>query len=426
MDMLDSYKHRLRKAAAAFCAAAFLLGSVPAARAASVCPPPQVSAACAALIDGRTGQTLYEKDADRRALIASTTKIMTGLLVCEAGETDRRVTVPSLAVGLEGSSMYLKRGETLTRQDLLYGMMLHSGNDAALTLAISVSGSEQAFVRQMNLRAQALGLRQTHFANPHGLDSGENYSSARDLAALTQAALQNQQFRTVVGTKTITCAGRTLTNHNKLLWRYDGCIGVKTGYTRHAGRILVSAAERGESQLIAVTLADPGQNADGSVPEEQWEKIGCAYPNATLSWSNTFRYKKFDLSFSLRASIGGEILNNYAMEYENLSSIGLRNISSNWLSQTNFTSTTYKYSSKYIEDASYLKLDNVTFGYTWDFTSKMIKRLRLSLTAQNVFCITGYSGVDPEVALSGLEPGMESLSYYPRTTEFTFGVNIVF
>ena len=189
--------------------------------------------------------------------MTSTTKIMTGLLVCEAGETDRRVTVPAAAVGLEGSSMYLKRGETLTRRDLLYGMMLHSGNDAALTLAISVSGSEQAFVRQMNLRAQALGLRQTHFANPHGLDSGENYSSARDLAALTQAALQNQQFRTVVGTKTITCAGRTLTNHNKLLWRYDGCIGVKTGYTRHAGRILVSAAERGESQLIAVTLADP-------------------------------------------------------------------------------------------------------------------------------------------------------------------------
>ena len=138
--MLDSYKHRLRKAAAAFCAAAFLLGSVPAARAAPVCPPPQVSAACAALIDGRTGQTLYEKDADRRALIASTTKIMTGLLVCEAGEADRRVTVPAAAVGLEGSSMYLKRGETLTRRDLLYGMMLHSGNDAALTLAISVSG----------------------------------------------------------------------------------------------------------------------------------------------------------------------------------------------------------------------------------------------------------------------------------------------
>ena len=289
--MLDSYKHRLRKAAAAFCAAAFLLGSVPAARAASVCPPPQVSAACAALIDGRTGQTLYEKDADRRALIASTTKIMTGLLVCEAGETDRRVTVPSLAVGLEGSSMYLKRGETLTRQDLLYGMMLHSGNDAALTLAISVSGSEQAFVRQMNLRAQALGLRQTHFANPHGLDSGENYSSARDLAALTQAALQNQQFRTVVGTKTIACAGRTLTNHNKLLWRYDGCIGVKTGYTRHAGRILVSAAERGESQLIAVTLADPDDWRDHAALLDYGFAVLAAqtpvYPqNRRIVWKN--------------------------------------------------------------------------------------------------------------------------------------------
>ena len=277
--------------AAAFCAAAFLLGSVPAARAASVCPPPQVSAACAALIDGRTGQTLYEKDADRRALIASTTKIMTGLLVCEAGEADRRVTVPSLAVGLEGSSMYLKRGETLTRQDLLYGMMLHSGNDAALTLAISVSGSEQAFVRQMNLRAQALGLRQTHFANPHGLDSGENYSSARDLAALTQAALQNQQFRTVVGTKTITCAGRTLTNHNKLLWRYDGCIGVKTGYTRHAGRILVSAAERGESQLIAVTLADPDDWRDHAALLDYGFAVLAAqtpvYPqNRRIVWKN--------------------------------------------------------------------------------------------------------------------------------------------
>ena len=200
------------------------------------------------------GVPLREK---RRALIASTTKIMTGLLVCEAGELDRTVTVPDAAVGLEGSSMYLKKDETLTRRDLLYGMMLHSGNDAALTLAISVSGSEGAFVRQMNLRARALGLTQTHFANPHGLDSGENYSTALDLAHLAQAALQNAQLRAVVSTKTAVCAGRTLTNHNKLLWRYDGCIGVKTGYTRHAGRILVSAAERDGRMLIAVTISDP-------------------------------------------------------------------------------------------------------------------------------------------------------------------------
>jgi TonB-linked SusC/RagA family outer membrane protein len=169
-----------------------------------------------------------------------------------------------------------------------------------------------------------------------------------------------------------------------------------------------------------------GQNADGSVPEDQWAKIGCAYPDATLSWSNTLKYKNFDLNFSLRASIGGKILNNYAMEYENLSNVGLRNISSNWLSQSNFTSTQYKYSSKYIEDASYLKLDNISLGYNWNINSMLLKRIRLTLTAQNVFCITGYSGVDPEVALSGLTPGIESLSYYPRTTEFTFGVNVAF
>lgn len=169
-----------------------------------------------------------------------------------------------------------------------------------------------------------------------------------------------------------------------------------------------------------------GQDGNGSVPEKDWVKLGCAYPDATLGWSNTFKYKNFDLSFALRASIGGDVLNNYAMEYENLSSIGLRNISSNWLSKTNFTSTTYKYSSKYIEDASYLKMDNICLGYTWNFSPRLIKKLRLSLTAQNVFCITGYSGVDPEVALSGLEPGMESLDYYPRTTEFTFGVNVTF
>ena len=255
--MKRSGQKTIRQAAAALCAAAFFLGAAGISSAAQFAPPPQVSAKSAALLDGPTGECLYVKNGEQRALIASTTKIMTGLLVCEAGELDRTVTVPDAAVGLEGSSMYLKKDETLTRRDLLYGMMLHSGNDAALTLAISVSGSEAAFVRQMNLRARALGLTQTHFANPHGLDSGENYSTALDLARLAQAALQNAQLRAVVSTKTAVCAGRTLTNHNKLLWRYDGCIGVKTGYTRHAGRILVSAAERDGRMLIAVTISDP-------------------------------------------------------------------------------------------------------------------------------------------------------------------------
>ena len=289
--MKCSVQKTVRQAAAALCAAAFFLGAARASRAAQLAPPPQVSAKSAALLDGTTGECLCAKNGDQRALIASTTKIMTGLLVCEAGDLDRTVTVPDTAAGIEGSSMYLKSGETLTRRELLYGMMLHSGNDAALTLAISVSGSEAAFVRQMNRRARALGLMQTHFANPHGLDSGENYSTALDLARLAQAALQNEQFRTVVSTKTIACAGRTLTNHNKLLWRYDGCIGVKTGYTRHAGRILVSAAERGESQLIAVTLADPDDWRDHAALLDYGFAVLAAqtpvYPqNRRIVWKN--------------------------------------------------------------------------------------------------------------------------------------------
>ena len=258
MQMQNKLHRFFRQAAAALCAAACLLFPVRAAELRA----PQVQAKAAALLDGRTGQVLYEKNGSQRALIASTTKIMTGLLVCEEPELDREVTVPAAAAGLEGSSMYLRCDETISLRALLYGMMLHSGNDAALTLAISISGSEQAFVRQMNRRAEKLGLTGTHFANPHGLDSGENYATALDLARLAQAALRNELFREVVSTKTITCAGRTLTNHNKLLWRYDGCIGVKTGYTKHAGRILVSAAERNGQRLIAVTIADPNDWCD--------------------------------------------------------------------------------------------------------------------------------------------------------------------
>lgn len=289
--MRRSGQKTIRQAAAALCAAAFFLGAAGISSAAQLAPPPQVSAKSAALLDGTTGECLYVKNGEQRALIASTTKIMTGLLVCEAGELDRTVTVPDAAVGLEGSSMYLKKDETLTRRDLLYGMMLHSGNDAALTLAISVSGSEGAFVRQMNLRARALGLTQTHFANPHGLDSGENYSTALDLAHLAQAALQNAQLRAVVSTKTAVCAGRTLTNHNKLLWRYDGCIGVKTGYTRHAGRILVSAAERDGRMLIAVTISDPDDWRDHTaLLDYGFAVLGSdtpAYPqNRRIVWKN--------------------------------------------------------------------------------------------------------------------------------------------
>ena len=224
---------------------------------------PAISARCAIVMDADTGEVLYEKEADRRSLIASTTKIMTGYLVCRGMDLAAEVTVPAEAVGLEGSSMYLREGETLTGRDLLYGMLLHSGNDAAEALALLCAGSEAAFVAQMNETAAALGLTQTHFSNPHGLDSEENYSTARDLARLAAAALKEPLFRRVASTRTVTVAGdRVLTNHNRLLWQYEGCVGVKTGYTRAAGRILVSAARRGGRTLICVTLNDPNDWQD--------------------------------------------------------------------------------------------------------------------------------------------------------------------
>ena len=222
-------------------------------------PRVSTSAYASLLLDAASGRILDEKRADERCLIASTTKIMTGLLVCESGKLDEPFRIPPEAVGIEGSSLYLTAGEELTVRELLYGLMLRSGNDAAVALAIAVAGSEDAFTAQMNEKAAALGLRNTHYANPHGLDSAENYSTARDLAMLTRAALQNETFRTVVSTKSITIGSRVLTNHNKL---HPGAVGVKTGYTKQAGRLLVSAAERDGRLLIAVTISDPNDWAD--------------------------------------------------------------------------------------------------------------------------------------------------------------------
>ena len=216
-----------------------------------------LSAASACLLDCASGRMLYAHNADQPGLIASTTKIMTALLVAEQCNPDARVKIPPEATGIEGSSMYLTADEVLTVRDLLYGLMLHSGNDAAVALAIFCAGDVGAFVDRMNQRAGQLGLRQTEFANPNGLDSEHNRSTARDLAWLAACALENDLFREVVSTRTYTNGLRTMTNHNKLLWRYEGAIGVKTGYPRAAGRILVSAAERDGRRLVAVTMNAP-------------------------------------------------------------------------------------------------------------------------------------------------------------------------
>ncbi len=226
------------------------------------CRAHAISAQKAILLDGETGRVLYEKDADSRSLIASCTKIMTALVIAEQCNVLDRVKIPKEAVGVEGSSLYLKEGEILTVQELLYGLMLHSGNDAAVALAIYCGGTVEGFAGMMNDKAHRLGLTGSHFENPHGLDSPNHYSTARDLAVLTAYAMKNPIFRQTVSTKSLRVGERSLTNHNKLLWRVEGADGVKTGYTKAAGRILVSSASRDGRRLICVTINDGNDWAD--------------------------------------------------------------------------------------------------------------------------------------------------------------------
>ena len=226
------------------------------------CKANALSAERAILLDAETGRVLYEKCADERALIASTTKIMTALVVCEQCNVLDRMRIPKEAVGIEGSSMYLQEGEVLTIQELLYGLMLHSGNDAAVALAIYCGGTVEGFAQLMNDKAHRLGLTGTHFENPNGLDSPGHYSTARDLAILTAYAMDNPIFAQTVSTRTVKVGNRSLRNHNKLLWRVEGADGVKTGFTKAAGRILVSSATRRGRRLIAVTMNDPNDWQD--------------------------------------------------------------------------------------------------------------------------------------------------------------------
>ena len=238
-----------------------------------------VSAQHAFVMDGQTGQVLYEKNADRQALIASTTKIMTALLICEQCNVLDRMEIPKEAVGIEGSSMYLQEGEILTLQELLYGLMLQSGNDAAVALAIYCGGTVSDFAQLMNDKAHRLGMKNTHFVNPHGLDAPGHYSTARDLAILAAYAMNNPLFAQTVSAKTVTVGQRYLRNHNKLLWQLDGADGVKTGFTKAAGRILVSSAVRQGRRLIAVTINAP---EDWNDHKYLLEHSFCAYTPQTL------------------------------------------------------------------------------------------------------------------------------------------------
>ena len=221
------------------------------------CRAQAISAHSDILMDACTGRVLYEKQADEQSLIASTTKIMTALVVCEQCNVLDRMKIPKEAVGIEGSSMYLQEGEVLTVQELLYGLMLHSGNDAAVALAIYCGGTVEGFAQLMNDKAHRLGMDSSHFVNPHGLDAPGHYSTARDMAVLAAYAMENPIFRQTVSTKTVNAGNRSLRNHNKLLWQVEGADGVKTGFTKAAGRILVSSATRQDRRLVAVTINAP-------------------------------------------------------------------------------------------------------------------------------------------------------------------------
>ncbi len=222
---------------------------------------PTVSARSASLYEPSTDTFLYKKNENMRLGMASTTKIMTALIAVEELDLTESIEVDKRAIGVEGSSIYIKEGEIFRAIDLVYALILQSANDASLAIAYKISGSVEAFAEKMNEKARLLGLSDTNFTNPHGLDDKEHYTTAHDLAIITAEALKNDTLKQITSTykKTIESSQtkRTLVNHNKLLKTYDGCVGVKTGYTKRTGRSLVSACERDGLQLIAVTINAP-------------------------------------------------------------------------------------------------------------------------------------------------------------------------
>ena len=218
---------------------------------------PAVSAKSAVVYDGAYGRVLYEKNAHARMLIASTTKIMTAVVALERCNIDEAVKITGEMTNVEGSSMYLQVGEEYTLRELLYGLMLASGNDAATAIAIHAAGSVQRFAELMNAKAMELGLEDTHFENPHGLDGAAHYSTALDVARLMDYAMSRSDFSEIAGTRNVTVKGLTYVNHNKLLWQCEGVIGGKTGYTMAVGRTLVTCCEREGRRLICVTLSAP-------------------------------------------------------------------------------------------------------------------------------------------------------------------------
>lgn len=224
--------------------------------------PPMVSAESAVVIELQSGRVLYEKNAEEKEYPASITKIMTALLAVENKSLDTMVKVTDAAIGVEGSSIYLEQGETLSLGDLVYGLMLRSGNDAAIAIAVEVGGSVEGFVEMMNERAIEIGAVNTHFVNPNGLHDDNHYTTAKDMAMISREAMKNQDFRDVAGAKDWTAKRgegkyNYFYNKNKVVHQYEGGTGIKIGYTKTAGRTLVASSTKNGMELICVVLNAP-------------------------------------------------------------------------------------------------------------------------------------------------------------------------
>lgn len=265
---------------------------------------PQLSARSAVLIDVETGQVLYNKHMHLKSFPASLTKVLTTIIALEEGNPQELVKVSRRAAYQEGSSIYLQEGEKIKLLDLLYGVMLASGNDAAVAVAEHIAGSIEDFAVMMNTKAREMGALNSNFINPSGLPDPDHYSTAYDLAMIMRYALKNGIFREITATrnKTIPWAdndwGRGLRNHNKLLWQYDDITGGKTGYTRAAGRCLVASAKREGREVVAVVLNAPDDWLDvrrlldyGLEAFKKVRLVAEGEPIYSLAWENSDKGK---------------------------------------------------------------------------------------------------------------------------------------
>ncbi len=258
------------------------------------------TAKAAVLMDACTGAVLYSKNANERLGMASTTKIMTGILAIEHGNLTDIVTIPDEGEWVEGSSIYLNPNEKISLETLLYGLLLKSGNDAAVAIGKHISGSEEAFVNLMNEKAAELGLKNTRFANPHGLYHEEHYTTAYELAKLAKYAMENPVFAQVVNTATYKenppedRNGRVISNANKLISMFGDAIGVKPGFTPETGRTLVGAAEKNGMKVITVTLDCP----------DDWNEHRNMFDYAFNNFEKKILFKKGDSVGTFRV-LGG-------------------------------------------------------------------------------------------------------------------------